>query len=110
MLHSLHDFNPARLNAIMPTLQRMHDDLTFPEHRRHRFDQDDPSPPYSPHRTTRLPTPNPFPPAVDDIDIDELLRKPLSDFEINVIRGRVEQYYPGDRYNDEVRQGKERIY
>ncbi|KIX01189.1 uncharacterized protein Z518_08914 [Rhinocladiella mackenziei CBS 650.93] len=97
----------------MPTLQRMADDSEFLEHRRRRFDQDDPPPPYSSHNTTRLPTPDPFPPAVDDIDIDELLHKPLSDFEINVIRGRFSLdglYYPRHRCNDEVRQEKERIY
>ncbi|KIX07198.1 uncharacterized protein Z518_01851 [Rhinocladiella mackenziei CBS 650.93] len=108
MLHSIHDINPARLNAIMPTLQRMEDDPAFLEYRERRFNQDEP-PPYSSHSTTRLPTPDLFPPTADDIDVDELLRKPLSDYEINLIRGRFKRYHPRDRYDDEVRQEKKRI-
>lgn len=36
MLHSVHDTNPARLNAAMPTLQRMEHDSSLFEYRERR--------------------------------------------------------------------------
>jgi hypothetical protein len=110
MLHSIHAINPAPLNAIMPRLQQMADDPAFPERRRHRFNEDDPPPPYSSGSTTELPTPTPFPPVADnDVDVDELLRKPLNDEEINWFGGKVRYYRPHHRYYDEFSQERRRI-
>ncbi|RMD39360.1 hypothetical protein DV735_g5759, partial [Chaetothyriales sp. CBS 134920] len=109
MLHTVYDINPARLNSIMPSLQQMEDDPAFLEYRERRFEQDDPPPPYSSCSTTRGPTPDPLPQIQNDIDLAELLRRPLSDHEIDVIRSTFRNYDPRRRYNDEVRQEKERI-
>jgi hypothetical protein len=110
MLHFIHAINPAPLNAIMPRLQQMADDPAFPERRRHRFNEDDPPPPYSSGSTTELPTPNLFPPVADnDVDVDELLRKPLNDEEINWFGGKVRYYRPHHRYYDEFSQERRRI-
>ena len=109
MLHSVCDINPARLNAIMPTLQRMEDDPAFLERRRHRFDNDDLPPPYSSGGSTELPTPDPFPRVADDVDIDELLRRPLDDKEIRQFGWGVRHYLPESRYYDEFGQERTRI-
>ncbi|KAF2245189.1 hypothetical protein BU26DRAFT_462997, partial [Trematosphaeria pertusa] len=109
-MHSVRDINHARLNAIMPTLQRMEDDPAFLEGRRHRFDADDPPPPYSSGGSTELPTPDPFPRVANaDVDVDELLRKPLNDSEIRMFGWEAAHYRPHHRYNDEFRQEKTRI-
>ncbi|KAL8721869.1 MAG: hypothetical protein Q9225_001547 [Loekoesia sp. 1 TL-2023] len=112
VLHSVHDINPARLNAIMPALQQMEDDPAFLERRRHRFDEDVPSPPPSSSgSTTQLPTPNPFPPVVDnDVNVGELLRKPLTNEEIYGLREEVRHYLPSHRYYHEKSQERSRIY
>lgn len=96
MAHSVYDIDPARLNAIMPTLQRMEEDPAFLERRRRHLDDDDPPPPYSSSSViTQLPTPDPFQPAADaDTDVDEILRKPLSNREISVIGGNMKHYAP----------------
>ncbi|OAP65169.1 hypothetical protein AYL99_01141 [Fonsecaea erecta] len=110
MLRTIYDINPARLNSIMPTLQRMEDDPSFLEYRERRFEQDEPPPPYSSRSTTRESSPELLPQTQGDIDLEELVRKPLSDHEINVIRGKlVGRYYPRERYDNEVSQEWQRI-
>jgi hypothetical protein len=109
MLHSVHDINPARLNAIIPALQRMEEDPAFLERERHRFDDDDPPPPYSSGSITRFPTPDPFAPVANDVNIDELLRKPLTREEIHRLRKEVD-YRPHYRYDGEFDLERDRIY
>lgn len=104
MLHTVYDITPARLNAIMPTLQQMEDDPAFLERRRRRFDVDDdndPPPPYSSGTTTQLASPNPNPPVADNVDIGELLRKPLSNEEIFLLRYKVGNYRPHCQYDED---------
>ncbi|EEP80244.1 predicted protein [Uncinocarpus reesii 1704] len=79
VVHSVHDMNPARLNAIMPALQRMEEDPAFLERTRHRFDNSDPPPPYSSGSITRLPTPDPFQPVANSNNLDKPPRKPKKD-------------------------------
>ena len=111
MLQSVYDINPARLNAIMPTLQQMEDDPALLERRRRRFAEDVPPPPYSSGHTTQPPTPAPFPPTdLDDVDVEELLRKPLSGAEIHSFEGRVFHYQPSDQYHDEYGRERDRIH
>lgn len=111
MLHTVHDINPSRLNSIMPALQRMQDDPGFLEYRERRFERDDPPPPYSSRSTTRESTPDPLPQTQGNIDLAKLLRQPLSDHEIDMVRYtfRLSGYGARDRYNAEEDQEKERI-
>lgn len=107
MLHSVHDINPTRLNAILPTLQRIADDPTI---QNRRFDPDEPPPTWSSCSTTRLPSPDPFPlEEADGVSTEELLRRPLSDNDINEIRNRVLEYCSERRYRAEVDREWERI-
>jgi hypothetical protein len=88
------------LKMIMPTLQRMAEDPAFLERQRYRFADDYDPPPSCPSGdTTQAQTPRP---VVNDVDIDELLRKPFRNEEIHLLRQNCRDYRPCDRYNDEV--------
>ena len=69
--------------------------------KRYRFADD--YDPYSSGDTTQWST------VVNDVDIDELLRKPFSNEEIHSPRRRCWDYHPCGRYNDEVRQERAQI-
>ncbi|EXJ76942.1 hypothetical protein A1O3_10099 [Capronia epimyces CBS 606.96] len=109
MLHTVYDINPARLNSIIPALQRMADDPAFEEYRERRFERDDPPTPDSSRSITRESTPGPLPQTQGDIDLAELLRQPLSADEIDKAQYRMMGFGGHSRYLDEVRQERERI-
>ncbi|RMD43673.1 hypothetical protein DV735_g1411, partial [Chaetothyriales sp. CBS 134920] len=110
MMRTVYDMTSARLNSIMPTLQQMEDDPAFQEYRERRFQRDDPPPAYSSHTTTRASTPQQLPQTQADIDLNELLARPLSDREINVLRDMFKSYYPRGRYQQELRMEEARVF
>ncbi|OAL34119.1 hypothetical protein AYO20_06574 [Fonsecaea nubica] len=106
MVHTVDDINSARPNAMMPILPRIEDDPAFLEHQERRFGKD----PYSSCHTTGESTLEPLPQFQAEIDPEELIRKPLNDREINIMRNILcKRYHPGRRYEEEVVQETRRI-
>lgn len=108
MLHTVHDLNPARLDAITSTLQRMEDDPEALNRTSQRFDSDEP-PAYLSAGSTEMLTPHLYaqPP---DYDTDKLLRRPLDGEELFNLRQTIRCYHPGYRFIEESRRERDRIW
>lgn len=109
MVLTADDITPAHLDSVMPILQRIQDDLAALEDRGICFERKFPPRDYVSFSATRGSIPKPVGPDLADIDLDGLLRKPLSDQEIEVIQSHMSINQPFHRYSAEQRQESERI-
>ncbi|KAL2410455.1 hypothetical protein ABEF95_000828 [Exophiala dermatitidis] len=115
---SVHDAtsNPAGDNAILPTFQQVVDEdyVAFVDRRRARIGKEAPRPPYYTQSrwggVTRVTTPDRLPKTQDQLDLEEFLRQPLSDNEIDTVIDQHFCYDPWHQYEHEDRQEMQRIY